>query len=63
MSERKWPDTPFHKFALSLAEAHDQIVSEREQGAGLAYRCANGLAVEYWNHIAKQALKLKGFRP
>lgn len=59
----RWPDTPFHKFALSLAEAHDDLVSEREKGAARAYRCANGLAVAYWNGIAKQALKLKGFRP
>jgi len=43
------------KLMMAMAEKHDEIVSEREQGAASALRCANGMATEYWREIAKTA--------
>ncbi len=44
------------RLMLKLAETHDSIVSEREQGAASALRCANGMATEYWRAIAQTAV-------
>lgn len=49
--------TDIERLMMAMAKTHDEIVSEREQGAALALRCANGMATEYWRAIAKKAVK------
>jgi hypothetical protein len=42
---------------MAMAEAHDELVTERETGAALALRAGNGIATAYWRGIARAALK------
>lgn len=57
-ADRKFhPATPLSRLAMALAKAHDRNVSEREKGAATAYGAGSGIAMPYWDALAKTALK------